>query len=605
MAQSTEDYEEAIKFGYEALQLAEEKKLIRQKAECATTLGILYYNLGDYKKTLDFFYQALSANTALKDTFALAKSYNNIGLILSELGRMEETIKYHKLSLEIKQSLNDTLSIANTYSNLGLAYQQIDSLDIAFKYFRKALEIDLRTKDAYNLYTIYNNIGKNHYLDGNYDSTSFYYDKAIMLSDQIDNKYNKAEMLLDYAYLNVAQKQYGRAMEKFNTSLRLAEDIGAKSIVKQNFLGISEVYEQRGNTRMAFAYYQKYDSVNALLFNEEQSKMITEIERNYQLRRSQKEIELLKKESEIKDLRIRSNIFTMYFLIAAILLVAVIVFLQFRKNIYKTRTNQLLQTQNEEIAEKNKNIMDSIFYAKNIQKAILPTADKLQQIFKDAFVYSKARDVVSGDFYWFAEKGDHVVLAAVDCTGHGVPAAFLNVLGNSHLNNIVVENDVLQPAEILIQLNQKMLTSMHGNNIGAQTDDGMDIALCLYDRVSKKLTFAGAKRPLYYFHKESLHILKGDSHPVGGDAYPFDRSFTQHELQLNANDCIYLFTDGIVDQFGGNKNKKFMYPRLRDLLSRIFEQPMEEQLMVIKDDLLTWKGQNQQTDDILIIGVKV
>ncbi len=595
----------AIEYGIKALSIAEENDFLQLSAEIATNLGIVYYGLGDYEKTLDYFYQAQSANESMQDSMRMAIGYNNIGLILSDLGRLDETIKNHKLSLRIKQSLGDDEGIANSLSNLGLAYQEMDSLDLALDYFYSALKLDQELNNTYGLYTIYSNLGKNYYLRNQFDSTSFYYNKAIMLTDQINNSYNKAELLKDYADLNAKQRQYDRAIEKYNSSLRLAQAIDAKSIIRDNYKGLSFVYQQTDKLDEALASYEKYDSLNKLLFSQEQSNKLAEIERNYQIQRGQKEIELLKKESEIKDLQLRNNTYTMYFLVAAILMVAAIVILQYRKNLYKTRTNRILRNQNLEIQDKNKNIMDSILYAKNIQKAILPSGDKLKALFKDAFVYSKARDIVNGDFYWFAEKGDKVIIAAVDCTGHGVPAAFLNVLGNSHLNSIVIEQNELAPGNILKKLNERMLTSLHGNELDLHTEDGMDIGLCLLDTKSFKLQFAGAKRPLYYFCENQLRIIKGDSHPVGGDAYPKDRCFQQHEVELQKEDCFYLFSDGIVDQFGGPKNKKFMYSKLRSILQKVHQQPMEDQLMVIQDDYFTWKGENQQTDDILIIGIRV
>ena len=605
LSQRQEDPGLAIEYGVKALEIASANDFIRLSGEVTTNLGIIYYGLGNYERTLDYFYQAQSYNEALQDSMRMSIGYNNIGLILSDLGRLEETVKNHKLSLKIKQSLNDREGIANSYSNLGLAYQDMDSLDKAINYFYKALQIDNELNNPYGLYVTYSNLGKNYYLRNQYDSTTFYYNKAIMLSDQINNNYNKAELLKDYADLNAKQQEYQRAIEKYNSSIRLAEEIEANSIIRDNYHGLSQVYRQQGNLDDALNSFEKYDSINKLIFNQEQTQKLAEIEKSYQIQRGQKEIELLKKGAEIKDLQLRNNTYTMYFLVAGIIMVAAIVMLQYRKNLYKTKTNRILRDQNTEIADKNKNIMDSILYAKNIQKAILPSGEKLKTIFKDAFVYSKARDIVNGDFYWFTQKGDKVIIAAVDCTGHGVPAAFLNVLGNSHLNSIIIEQNRLEPGEVLQQLNHRILSSMHGNDLGLHTEDGMDIGLCLFDTKTQRLQFAGAKRPLYYFNQGQLNIIKGDSHPVGGDAYPKDRSFIQHEIQLQKNDCIYLFSDGLVDQFGGTQNKKFMYSRLRSILNRVYDQPMEDQLMVIKDEFYSWKGSNQQTDDILIIGVRV
>jgi len=606
LANNTTNQQNAIDYGLQALQIVEKNDFSpMMHGVVLNSLGIYYYQLGNYERTLDYFYQASDVYENLGDSVAMARSYNNIGLILSDLGRLEETITYHKKSLSIKQHLGDEQGIANSYSNLGLAYEALDSLDLAMDYYQKALVLDEAMNDIYGRYTTYSNIGMNFFKRKNYDSTTYYYNKAIMLSDEINNSYNKAELLRDYATLNYAKKEYDRSIEKYNACLLLAQDVKAKSIIRDAYEGLSQVYEALGKTSRAFHYYKKYDSINEIIFNEEQNKMLSKIEGSHQIQKSQKEIELLKKESEIKDLHIRNNQYIVYFLIILLALIGALVALQYRKNKFKTKTNRLLKQQNDEIIEQNKNIMDSIVYAKNIQKAILPEGKRLKALFADAFVYSRARDVVNGDFYWFTEKDNKVIMAAVDCTGHGVPAAFLNVLGNSHLNNIVLEHQILEPSLILKHLNERILDSLTGNKTGLHSHDGMDIGLCLIDLHTKKVSFAGAKRPLYYFQNDELKIIRGESHPVGGESYSENREYEQHEISLQAGDLVYLFTDGLIDQFGGPNDKKFMYPRFRQILQDIHTKSMDEQLTLILEQYNNWKGDKEQTDDMLIIGARL
>lgn len=595
---------EALDYAIQALELAEKGGYNVLAGQVSTSLGIMYYQLGDYESCLDYFYKAESFNAQLNDKITLARSYNNLGLILSELGRMEETIRYHKLSLEIKTELNDVEGQATSYSNLGLAYDESDSLSLAMDYYRKAQSIYEDIDDSYGLYIVYSNIGKNHFKRENYDSTELYYNKAIMLTDKIENKYNKSELLRDYAALDLATKEYDRALEKYKSSLRIARQIQAKQLISDAYLGLSNVYKAMNQPAIALSYYVQFDSLKDILFNEQQSKKIADIERNYQIQKGQKEIELLKKEAEIKDLSLRNNQFLTYLLVFILILIGIIVFLQFRKNTFKTKTNQILMKQNQEIADKNRDITDSIYYAKSIQKAIIPSGKKLKEYFPDAFVYSKARDIVNGDFYWFVEIDNKVLVAAVDCTGHGVPAAFLNVIGNLHLNSITEEN-FNSPASILEDLNSKVIQSMRGNQVETHVDDGMDIALCLFDKKTHKLAFSGAKRPLYCFQGDELVMVKGDSKPVGGKAYGNERTYKEHVVQLSKGDSFYLFTDGLVDQFGGAKNKKFMYFRLRDFLKTNHKKDMETQRALLIDKFTEWKGSNQQTDDILFLGMRV
>lgn len=580
---------------------------VKSIARAENSLGILYYNLGDVENTLKYFYKVLAfyENQEVKDPDNLSSMYNNVGLVLLDFDRSEEAIDYFNKSIDLKLNLNDPRGMANVYNNVGLAHQKTKNYELARSYFNKAFNIDKQFNDAEGMLSTNISIGKNFYEQQQYDSTSIYYQRAAMLMDQVDDLNSKSGLLLDFGDLNMKQGKYNRAIEKYLTGLEWSTSMNSLSLIQRSYNGLAKGYQALDQHERAFEYFEKYDSIKDLLYSEQQAKNMADIETNYRVQKVKRENELLLKEAEITDLKLANNKAALYFLIGAIFLVGLVVYLLYRKNVYKSRTNHLLKEQNSEIIKKNKNIMDSILYAKNIQEAILPEHKKIQGVFQEAFVFSKARDVVSGDFYWFAEKGDKIIIAAVDCTGHGVPAAFLNVLGNTQLNQIVEEQNIIEPAAILQEMNRRVLTSLKNEKVHRTADDGMDMGICLFDRSRNSLSFAGAKRPLYYYHNHELNILKGDHYPVGGSLYEEERTFRQHELALHTDDTIYLFTDGIVDQFGGKDNKKFMYNRLKGLIQEIIEKPMEYQQEAIEKTLREWQGNNEQTDDILLIGVKV
>ncbi len=602
---STFDVEKALEYADQALLIAQNMNDLRKEAVILNFIGIVHYGIGNLELTLNYFYQVLSIYEQSQDSAQLALVYNNVGLILTDLDRIEETIEYYQKSIQIKLNQGDSLAAANTYSNLGLAYDQIGDMDQAMYYYRLSYKIDMKENYVEGIYKDLSNIGDNYMLRENYDSAKKYYEGSRSLMNQIKEPYYKAELLEKFGNLYVAQKDYNRAKEMYNSAEEMAEEIGAKQILGNIYKGLSEAYKATNDYKGSLMYFEKYVAIQREIFNEEQAKKLAQVEQNFQIQTRENQINLLNKEAEIKDLRLDNNQMLIYWMGGIIALIIFIIILQYRKSIYKTKTNTLLRTQNDEIREKNKNIMDSILCAKNIQQAILPDDEKLKNVFNEAFVFSKARDVVSGDFYWFAERDDKVLIAAVDCTGHGVPAAFLNVLGNTLLNRIVHESNVLSPSKILEQLNDHVIESLKSKKVYAQVDDGMDIALCMFDKKTKNLSFAGAKRPLYFIHKSELNVVKGDHHPVGGMLYDVKRNYNQHELQLQPNDLIYMFTDGIVDQFGGESNKKFMYSRLKALLTRIVSLPLEKQREVIENEIISWQGNNEQTDDMLFIAVKV
>lgn len=250
-----------------------------------------------------------------------------------------------------------------------------------------------------------------------------------------------------------------------------------------------------------------------------------------------------------------------------------------------------------------KEIRDSINYAKRIQESILPADEMIHKVFGDSFIFYRPKDIVCGDFYWFSQKGDEALIAAVDCTGHGVPGALMTVIGNSLLNQIMAGNETTDPANILTQLDKKLLETFqqHGN---VSTNDGMDAAIVRYRVNKREITFAGAKRPLYIFKNNELLELKGNKSPIGSFNHNFDKLFTTQKMTMNEGDTIYLFSDGLQDQFGGASGKKFMIKRFRDLLQDMQTVPMRDQLKRIESEIDDWQGRYEQTDDMLLVGIR-
>ncbi|MFI5203053.1 MAG: SpoIIE family protein phosphatase [Flavobacteriales bacterium] len=277
---------------------------------------------------------------------------------------------------------------------------------------------------------------------------------------------------------------------------------------------------------------------------------------------------------------------------------------------YSEEMEEKVKERTREVIEKGvklelayREINDSISYAKRIQESILPADDVIRKAFSNSFIFYKPKAIVCGDFYWFSNKGDEVVIAAVDCTGHGVPGALMTVIGNSLLNQIVNFTGVTDPAKILTQLDKKLLETLqqHGT---VTTNDGMDAAVIRYRISKKEITFSGAKRPMYLFKNGELVEIKGNKSPIGSFQYEFDKLYTEHRVTMHTGDTIYLFSDGFQDQFGGEDSKKFMVKRFRELLTEIQPMPMHEQLVRLEDVINTWQGQIEQTDDMLLIGVR-
>ncbi|HMQ75223.1 MAG TPA: SpoIIE family protein phosphatase [Flavobacteriales bacterium] len=267
------------------------------------------------------------------------------------------------------------------------------------------------------------------------------------------------------------------------------------------------------------------------------------------------------------------------------------------------RQKEEVERQSRKVVELYKNVTDSIRYAKRLQESILPPERKIRELLPRSFVFYRPKDIVSGDFYWFERVADRTVFAAVDCTGHGVPGAFMSLVGHNGLNQAVRESDALRPSAILRALNRIAFDALHKDRDQSMVRDGMDMALCVYDPHTRTLDYAGANCPLYLVRDRDVIQYAPDKIPIGGFEL-HGQSFTDHRIQLQEGDVVYIFSDGYADQFGGPKGKKFLYRRFRELLVAISNEPLEAQKRALLEAFMDWKGAHEQVDDILVIGMR-
>jgi serine phosphatase RsbU (regulator of sigma subunit) len=263
----------------------------------------------------------------------------------------------------------------------------------------------------------------------------------------------------------------------------------------------------------------------------------------------------------------------------------------------------LLKSENKELEVKNKNLTDSLRYAKRIQEALLPSEIYFRKHFKESFIFFKPKDIVSGDFYWIGEKGDQVYVVAADCTGHGVPGALMSMIGIEIIGKAINEDNIETPSQVLAVLSKALeKTFTSEKNVGTIIRDGMDIGLCRIDKNRKKMTYAGSFFPLYLIRDGSLTEIKSDKLMIGMN--PKGIPYSDHEIDIVENDIFYIFSDGYVDQFGGAENKKFMYRRFRYLLTKIHGFSVEDQKSILEEEFRGWIGNNVQVDDIMVIGFR-
>lgn len=265
------------------------------------------------------------------------------------------------------------------------------------------------------------------------------------------------------------------------------------------------------------------------------------------------------------------------------------------------KVNKTLHTQRIEIELKNREMLNSIQRAKTIQDSILPQLEMLKKSFPEMFIMFEPKDIVSGDFFWFAEKDEAVYFAVADCTGHGVPGAFMSMMGHSILNEVIKLESSTNPAEILGSLDDVLTRSLQEN--GGSSSDGMDIAMIRFCKKSNQLDFAGALRPLLYISENKIKKIPGDKHAIGGHKNGL-KSFTNHSMTVLPGDTIYLFSDGYYDQFGGDYNKKYMSKNFRDFLLFANHHHIEDQQYLLQYEFHHWRADEDQIDDVLVAGIR-
>jgi serine phosphatase RsbU (regulator of sigma subunit) len=546
---------------------------------------------------------------AIGDEDGMLNSYNNIGIIYKELGRHKDAEYYYSKALKLADRKKDPAELSMIYSNLGLLEWQKKNLSKASEYFLMCLTLDKQINDSLGMAKDYGNIGIIYYEEQNYHEALKYHLKAIPIYEKVGDQSGITLFTTNLGSIYEKMNQLDKAEIYSLKGAELAKQNGLKDYLRISYTALSDIYKKRGDYKKALEYKVYAVEVKDSLLNEETSRQVSELQAKYETEKKEKEIELLnkqkilqqteldKKSAEAKSQNMQRN--ALIGGIAFVLLLAGVSFKSFRD---KKRDNALLEIKNHIIEEKNKDITDSINYARQIQHAILPFEDRINRVLNDYFILFKPKDIVSGDFYWFLEKENCIYMAVVDCTGHGVPGAFMSMIGSSVLGHVVSDKNILQPDLILNEVHKDIRKSLKQQETNNR--DGMDIALIAYDKKNNKLEFAGAMLPLYIIQNGELKIVKGDKLPIGGIQTEENRVFTKHTFDITEKTSVYLSSDGYADQFGGEKGKKFMGTRFRELLMTNHTKPLNVQKEALDLAFESWRAAHEQVDDVTVIGIK-
>ena len=584
-------------------------------ANSLSNIGVMYRKMNNYDKALEYYMQALHLKEKIGRKNEILGVLNNIGGLYYYQRNAAKATEYYNRTLVLAIELQDSGLIAATYNNLSLINDDKMDYELALDQALIALEIRRKLYDVQGEAAATNNVGRIYEHMGETAKALDYYTKALRMLNSIGDLPGKANALYNIGSIYVKHKAYARAIHYFDSSLALARTFRQRLQVRDNFHGLAHAWHYAGSPDKSFNYFRLFIDMNDSIYNEQSLEKISEMEVKYQTDRKARDIEMLKRENELKDLKQetehKKRVITTWASVGGLLVALFVVFLLLNRNKIRKKANEKLLQSNNEISkqkriveQKNKEITDSIHYARLIQKAILPDGGGLKKFFPESFVFFKPKDIVSGDFYWLAETADYYFYATVDCTGHGVPGGFMSMLGNSLLNEVVIEKGIWQPAAVLDALRARIIASLKQTGEAASTKDGMDMVLCRVRKDKTELAYGAANNPLWLIRNGEFIEYPADKQPVGISAGE-DKPFTARSIQLLPGDTVYTFTDGYADQFGGPKGKKFKYKQLRDLLMAQCDAGMQQQKEHLFNTFESWRGPLEQIDDVLVIGIRV
>lgn len=568
-------------------------------------LGILMDEAGDIPKSVDNYQLAIRYYKKANDEMGVAKSEANIGILYRDLKRNREAIEKFRASNRVFIKNNFLQGQLIIYENLSICYEFMNQLDSATVNIQKAMEImhKLNTVDPH----VYGNYANIFMKQKNYPKAIEYYEKALELFGSNSRGVTWTDNLgMAYHY----QKQYEKALPLFLESIENAPNIYTANTMATHF-HLANLYYDMKEYKKGFEIQRIYDHIKDSIFSLENSRQLSELTQKYDSDKKKTQIENQKKQ-------IRSEQKQKYFFAASMLVFIALGFLLFRSLKQKNKANKIIleqksvvEDQKDALEYKNREILDSITYAKRLQDAILPAVDYWHRILPESFILYKPKDIVAGDFYWLEthavsdgnDTTEYLFFAAADCTGHGVPGAMVSVICCNALNRSVLEFNLVEPGKILDKTRELVISTF--SKSVENVKDGMDISLGCLNTKTNELLWSGANNPLWLVPAGSSEIIewKADKQPIG--TYTDEKPFNTHSIVLEPQTTIYLFTDGYADQFGGENGKKFKYRKFKDSILAIHDRPMEEQKEHLETIFESWKGDLEQVDDVCVIGIRI
>lgn len=617
-------------------------------------IGNIYVQFGNWEIALKNYFSSLKIREEIGDSSGIAIMFNAIGQLYQTINQnIDSSIVYYKRALNVFIKLNDNSNIATTLLNLGNIYNDLytnskDSiyLDSSLFYAFKALLFATTANDLRIEGVCYELIGQNKLENKQFDSAYFYFQKSLEIRNKTNNVFGIVSSLYRIGIYYFKIKNFSKSETYLQQSLKIASEQSIKALKKDILRSLSELYHTTKQFEKAYSTYIDYVNLKDSLENDKNTKQITQLSMQYEFDKQQKlkELEQQKKDA-IKEAIIKRQKQINVLAFAALALAIITLFVIYRSYRQKKKTNKILEEKNEKILQQNeelnqkneeisaqrdeiedkkieleqinKEITESINYAQRIQSAML-NITFFKQSFQNFFILFRPRNIVSGDFFWGAKVNQKLVIVAADCTGHGVPGAFMSMLGISFLNQIVEQQlrfkEDFRASEILNRLRELIIQTLGSSSTSneirdeeEQLQDGMDMSLIVIDKERKYINFAGAYNSIYLVRDKEISIIQADRMPVGYHFAKLNNLFTDKFQDIVFGDKIYMFSDGYADQMGGPDGRKISQAIFREQIMQNSKLPFDDQKFMLEQFVDEWMqvSDNKQTDDILVLGIEI
>jgi serine phosphatase RsbU (regulator of sigma subunit) len=587
--------------------LAIRLNLNQVKAKCLQLRASVALYKGSVAKAMDLSLKSLKIAEAISYKECMTSNYDILGMIYKHYAQYKKALEYYYKSLQLSKELNLPNDFFFSYNNIALVYEKLNNVDSANYYFQKSYLLAKRTKNLDGLSLTLLNIGNNLISTNNFNAGIDTLKKAIEIRSQLGDK---LRVCAGYNLISIAyndQLQWKLSIEYALKSLEIAKQIGELEEQRTSYELLCFSYKGQKNYEKALDFTTLFIELTDSIYIIENYKQLSDTKTQYEV--DKKEIELnaqskLEKEKLSFTANEKSKRLQLIIVFVALALI-VAAFLA----VYMRKRYKISQQQKQVIEEKSKKITDSLNYAQKIQNSILPNTEQIKQYLPESFIFLKPKDVVSGDFFYLNYTDNKSFIAVVDCTGHGVPGAFMSMIGHTLLNEIIMAKKIHQANLILNELHRSVYKELQQGLNNEQAQDGMDIALCVYDHTTSELQFSGARNALYILEHGAVTLVKGDAKSIGGltlrGEAELERNFSLQRLTITHQTKLFMSSDGYLDQINTSSNQKFGNKQFIDLLESFANKGMNECGEIIASTFEKWKQEEPQMDDVLVLGCKI